>query len=127
MSHGPIYRVLFLKCPKCGEEDLFCNKHVYQFKGFFDMPDKCPNCNQDFQIEPGFYYGAMYASYALTIAITVAVFTIMAIFEIFSIVSFLIADVIALIITLPYLVKVSRSLWLMLMVKPNKNNSYHSS
>jgi len=65
---------LNLKCPKCHEGDLFCNTRVYRYKGFFDMPNRCPKCNQDFQIEAGFYLGAMFVSYALTVALNVAVF-----------------------------------------------------
>ena len=84
--------ILKLKCPRCGEADMFCNSNVYKFKGFFDMPKECPNCKQDFEIEPGFYYGAMYVSYALTIAVTVAVFVVMSFFDVFSIEGFLIAD-----------------------------------
>lgn len=35
------------------------------------MPDHCPECGLSFMPEPGFYYGAMYVSYALTIALSV--------------------------------------------------------
>lgn len=116
-----VSRVVKLKCPNCGEGDLFCNKNVYKYQGFFEMPKECPNCKQDFQIEPGFYYGAMYISYGLTIAVTVAVFVVMSILNVFSIVGFLITDVITLIITLPYIFKVSRSFWLSLVAKPKHN------
>ncbi len=116
--------VLKLKCPKCGESDLFCNKNVYQYKGFFDMPKECPNCKQDFRVEPGFYYGSMYISYGLTIAITVAVFVAMYVLNIFTIKWFLIADILTLLITLPYIFKVSRAFWLAIVVKP-KNKTSH--
>ena len=117
---NPINSVLKLKCPKCRQGDLFYNKKIYQFKGFFDMPKKCPKCGQDFQIETGFYYGAMYVSYALTIALIVAVFIALIVFNIFSIELFLLLDFIALLIALPYLFKVSRSIWIALMVKFDK-------
>lgn len=117
---NPINSVLKLKCPRCRQGDLFCNKKIYQYKGFFDMPKKCPKCGQDFQIETGFYYGAMYVSYALTIALIVAVFIALIVFNIFSIELFLLLDFIALLIALPYLFKVSRSIWIALMVKFDK-------
>jgi len=115
-----IHSVLKLKCPKCRQGDLFYNKKIYQFKGFFDMPKKCPKCGQDFQIETGFYYGAMYVSYALTIALIVAVFIALILFNIFSIELFLLLDFILLLIALPYLFKVSRSIWIALMIKFDK-------
>jgi uncharacterized protein (DUF983 family) len=117
---NPINSVLKLKCPKCRQGDLFYNKKIYQYKGFFDMPKKCPKCGQDFQIETGFYYGAMYVSYALTIALIVAVFIALIVFNIFSIELFLLLDFIALLIALPYLFKVSRSIWIALMIKFDK-------
>ena len=113
--------VLKLKCPKCREGNLFVNKSSYKYKGFFDMPRKCPKCGQDFEIETGFYYGAMYVSYALTIAITVAVFVALTVFNLFSIGTFLICDVVALLVTMPYITRVSRSIWIALMVKYNPN------
>ena len=33
------------------------------------MNSTCPHCGQDFEIEPGFYIGAMYVSYAFTVAV----------------------------------------------------------
>lgn len=81
------------------------------------MPKKCTKCGQDFEIETGFYYGAMYVSYALTIALIVAVFTAMYVFDIFSIELFLILDFVVLLLTLPYVFKVSRSIWIALMIK----------
>lgn len=112
--------VLKLKCPKCGQGDLFINKSAYQFKGFFDMHKECSNCKQDFEIEPGFYYGAMYVSYGVTIAISVAVFVAMTVLNLYSVGAYIIANIITLIISLPYVFKLSRSFWLKLMVKPDK-------
>lgn len=109
---NPIRSTLKFKCPRCHQGDLFLNKSVYQYKGFFDMPKRCPKCGQDFEIETGFYYGAMYSSYAVTVAITVAVFTLVNLLNIFSLTSFLILDAITLIATMPYVVKISRSIWI---------------
>ncbi len=120
-----ISSVLQLKCPKCRKGDLFCNKSSYQYKGFFDMPKKCTECGQDFEIETGFYYGAMYVSYALTIAITVAVFVALSVLNVFSIGLFLITDLIVLLLALPYVFRVSRSIWIALMIKYDKNAIKH--
>jgi len=116
-----ISSVLKLKCPKCREGDLFINKSSYQYKGFFDMPDNCTKCGQDFQIETGFYYGAMYVSYAITIAITVAIYVALTVLNFFSIALFLITDVVALFITLPYVFKLARSIWIALIIKYDAN------
>jgi hypothetical protein len=40
------------------------------------MYTHCPKCNLKYQIEPSFFYGAMYVSYGLTVAFSVATFVI---------------------------------------------------
>ena len=62
---------LKLKCPKCAQSNLFTDPNPYHFKKLGDMPVVCPNCALPFTPEPGFYYGAMYVSYALTVAMSV--------------------------------------------------------
>jgi len=112
--------VIKLKCPRCRKGDLFANKNVYRYKDFFKMPNHCPKCGQDFNIETGFYYGAMYVSYGLTIAINVAVFVALSVFNIFSVELFLLVDLIILLITLPYIFKISRAIWININVPFNK-------
>lgn len=36
---------------------------TFSFKRPFDMKDRCEVCGQDFEPEPGFYYGSMFISY----------------------------------------------------------------
>ena len=91
----------------------------YNIKG--DKAEKkfkeCPKCGQDFQMEPGFYFGAMYVSYALTIAINVAIFVALLVFKVYSLTNFFIVAGIVLLITLPYIFKISRSVWIAMMIK----------
>ncbi len=116
-----IVGVLKLKCPKCREGNLFLNKSPYKVKGFFDMPDNCPKCGQDFQIETGFYLGAMYASYGITIAINLIVFFLLSYFFGYNLMLFLIVDAFTLLITMPYVLKVSRAIWLVLNITYDAN------
>ena len=41
----------------------------YDLKRFATMRDNCPDCDLKFEREPGFFYGAMYVSYALSVGI----------------------------------------------------------
>ncbi|MGB0368672.1 MAG: DUF983 domain-containing protein, partial [Flavobacteriales bacterium] len=84
-----IYSMLRLKCPRCHEGDLFLHKNPYSFTKLEKMPDNCPVCDQKYWPEPGFYYGAMYVSYALTIALSVAVFVAMTVLWRFEILWYL--------------------------------------
>ena len=65
-----------MKCPSCHEGDFFKKKGAYNFKHMFEMHARCPKCNQTYEPEPNFYYGAMYVSYAYTVALFVAVYII---------------------------------------------------
>lgn len=109
--------ILKLKCPKCRKGDLFVHKGSYRIKGFFDMHKNCPKCGQDFEIETGFYFGAMYVSYGLTIAISVAVFAALLVFDIYSLEMFLIAEFLVLLALLPIVIRVSRAIWIAIIVK----------
>ena len=57
------------RCPKCRDGELF-ERPAYRLDAFFKMYPMCPNCKQDFQIEPGFYMGASYIGYGFTVIIT---------------------------------------------------------
>lgn len=45
---------------------MFTNPSLININEIANMPKRCTNCNQDFVIEPGFYFGAMFVSYGLT-------------------------------------------------------------
>ncbi len=62
--------VLQMKCPSCGEGDLF-EYPMHRIDKVLKMHDACPICNQDYRQEPGFYFGAMYFSYGITIGVMV--------------------------------------------------------
>ncbi len=58
------------KCPKCRKGNMFQYKTM-NLLNMLKMNRSCPNCGQDFMPEPGFYFGAMYFSYAINVAIMV--------------------------------------------------------
>lgn len=51
---------------------MFPNK-MTNLSGFSKMNEKCQHCGLRFEVEPGFFIGAMYVSYAFGVAILVAV------------------------------------------------------
>jgi uncharacterized protein (DUF983 family) len=53
--------VLLQRCPHCLQGKAF--------DGFAHMSDRCPDCGYKFEIEPGYFIGAMYASYFLAIPV----------------------------------------------------------
>lgn len=68
-----LYSVLRNKCPRCHEGQFFETNNPYNLSKFSKMPEKCAVCEQKFEPETGFYYGAMYVSYGLGVAVFVTV------------------------------------------------------
>ena len=104
---------LFHKCPRCLEGDLFPDKNSYHLKETSNMYSHCPKCGLNFIPEPGYFYGAMYVSYAFTIAIGVAVF--IADYLFFwekGILFFVFFLTIVLALAAPYTFRTSRAIWL---------------
>ncbi len=60
------WALLHAKCPRCRRGNIYKGP-VYAF-GSNQMYDKCPRCNLHFEIEPGYFYAAMYISYAFNVA-----------------------------------------------------------
>lgn len=58
--------MLHTKCPRCRRGDMFSGG-AYHF-GSNKIYERCPHCNLHFEIEPGYFYAAMYVGYALNIA-----------------------------------------------------------
>lgn len=63
-----LFSVLHFKCPHCHEGEFFKERNPYNLKVMSATYDYCPHCRRKLYIEPGFYYGAMYVSYALAVA-----------------------------------------------------------
>lgn len=63
-----LYSILKFKCPHCHEGDFFKSNNPYQLTSMSETKEECSECGRKFSIEPGFYYGAMYVSYALGVA-----------------------------------------------------------
>lgn len=71
-----IISLLREKCPNCEKGDVFANHgNVFKFR-LPEMYKNCKVCNYYFEREPGYYWGAMYFSYALAIAQAIAVYII---------------------------------------------------
>ena len=68
-----IYSVLMNKCPRCHKGNFWKYNNPYRniFLKSEDQNFKCSNCSLKYEIEVGFWYGAMYISYALGVAIMV--------------------------------------------------------
>jgi uncharacterized protein (DUF983 family) len=82
MSSKPSGIAAFLggKCPRCRSSKIFTHS-FYNLFHFSEVHANCPKCGVKIEPEPGFFWGAMYFSYAINVAISViAGFTLFFIF-----------------------------------------------
>lgn len=118
------------KCPRCREGDLFKNPLRFTFKGNLEMHAACTVCGQPTEIEVGFYYGTGYVSYALTVALTVSTLVAWWVLIGFSTEDnrffwWLGSNAVLLILLQPWLMRISRSLWISWFVSYDPEWSSH--
>lgn len=56
--------ILNYRCPRCRSSKLF--KEPFSITNPLNMHQHCAVCKQNFEPEPGFYFGAMFISYGLS-------------------------------------------------------------
>ena len=119
-----IQAMLTAKCPNCYTGDLFPYKNPYKFGKDSHMYKNCQVCNQDFVIEPGFYFGAAYISYALNVALLAPIIILYLIYGDLETSSFYLmgALLVFFLILAPILFRLSRSIWLHIFVHRQTNS-----
>jgi uncharacterized protein (DUF983 family) len=111
-----LYSILYNKCPKCHEGDFFVYKNPFR-KGFAKMHDHCPHCGEIFNKEIGFYYGAMYVSYGLNIALGVGMFILMVLILHLDLLVYLFSFFGLVLVLFPWIMRISRLTYINLFVK----------
>ena len=107
-----LHSILTGKCPKCHEDSMYVNTNPYALADVINIKVNCSNCDIKYRIEPSFFYGSMYVSYAVGIAFAVAAFVIS--FFIFdaSVNTIFISIIGTLIVFAPIIMRLSRNIWI---------------
>jgi uncharacterized protein (DUF983 family) len=122
MKKGTIlYSVFKMKCPQCQEGDFFVS-YPYNLKKAGDLHENCSVCGLKYAKEPGFYYGAMYVSYAISVAIFVTFWVSFNLFfdEVSAFLQLTII-VVAFLLATPYVYALSKIIWANLFIKYDPN------
>lgn len=101
---------------------MFRNQGKYFSKGFMQMNKTCSACGQKMELEPGFYYGTGYVSYALTVAFSVASFVAWWVLIGISLDDnrlfwWLGVNALLLVLLQPFFMRLSRAIWLSFFIK----------
>jgi len=108
--------ILTGSCPKCQKESMYSDKNPLHLTKVLKMNDHCSHCGLKYQIEPSFFYGAMYVSYGLNVAVGIAAFIISFVFFGVTIEQSFLAIVISLILLFPFVLRLSRNLYINMFV-----------
>jgi hypothetical protein len=121
---GYLWSLFAMKCPRCRRGPMFTNNNPWNLRKVFSMPQRCPECGQPYELEPGFWYGTGYVSYALSVLYLILTFVLWWIFIGFSVTDnrffwWMGIAIVSLIILQPWLMRFSRALYLYFFVKYN--------
>ncbi len=103
-------------CPRCQNESMYLDKNPLHFSKILKMNEKCSHCGLKYQIEPSFFYGAMYVSYGLNVATGVAAFIVSYLILNSSIKTAFIAIIVSNVILFPFVLRWSRNIYINMFV-----------
>ena len=103
---------------------MFEKRNPYILKNIWDMHDGCSNCGQRYQLEPSFFYGAMYVNYGITIGIALTIAAIMMISGSWEKWRYLAAISAGIIGLAPITFRIGRMVWINMFVgyKPDESD-----
>jgi uncharacterized protein (DUF983 family) len=111
-----LYSILKMKYPNCHEGDFY-EGSIFNAR----VKEKCDKCDFKYSIEPGFYQGSHYVVYALGVTVFVTLWTIISLF--FPNTSWnatLIAILVGLLGTAPFMSALSKIIWANLFFRYGK-------
>ena len=116
-----IYAMITGCCPKCHEESMYLDANPFNIMKIYAMHEKCSHCKLVYQIEPSFFFGAMFVSYGLGVFIGIITFLLS--FFVFhaDLETSFIAIVVALILCNTVIMRWSRNIWINIFVHYDKN------
>ena len=113
--------ILTGSCPRCQNESMYVEKNPYKISKLYQMHDTCSHCGLQYNIEPCFFYGAMYVSYGLTVAIGVGTFIVSNVLFGLNLVQSFVAIIISLLVLAPITARLARNIYINIFVHYDKD------
>jgi hypothetical protein len=118
-----VYSTACNKCARCHKGKVFENNNPYSFKNGLTMKDSCSECNLKYEREPGFFYGALYVSYALMSGIFIVWFLTDLLWIHMNAVALAIIVASTMLVFFPVVLRSARIIWLNFFVRFEKKYS----
>ena len=80
------------------------------------MPERCSKCGTKYKIEPSFFYGAMYVSYGLGVAIAVAAFITSRFIIGTSMITAFLSIIGSIVLLMPVNMRLARNIWINIFI-----------
>lgn len=106
-----------MKCPRCHEGNMFDAPIT---EGIYKMNKECPVCKQSFELEPGFYWGAMYVGYGLSGGYMLTTVGILLLAFNWSVEAAFAVAIIGGLFIFPFIARLARAIWLHIYVGYDK-------
>lgn len=103
-------------CPRCQNESMYSDQNPLHLAKVLKMNDHCSHCGLKYQIEPSFFYGAMYVSYGLNVAVGIAAFIVSFMFFGATIEQSFLSIIITLVVLFPFVLRLSRNIYINMFV-----------
>lgn len=123
LKGSKLYSIFTGTCPVCQSESMYESSNPYNLSKATAMNERCSNCNTKYKIEPSFFYGAMYVSYGLGVAIAVAAFIISYSFLSLDKLTAFFVILGSLIVLMPINLRLSRNIWINMFMSYDKENA----
>lgn len=117
-----IYSTAMNKCPRCHRGPVFTTNNPYG-AGAFRMNESCSCCGLKYEREPGFFYGALYVSYALMSGLFIVWFVGDQVWLHMKTQYLLLAVVSTILLLFPVVLRSSRLIWLNFFVRYDKERA----
>ena len=122
-----MYSVLYNKCPRCHIGRFWASNNPFKnmFSRSLETCKTCDNCCLFYELETGFWYGSMYVSYAISVAVMVLFWSLTTFFfPIINIFNEILIIVLAILLVSPVNYHISRLIWINFFIKYIRNDTY---
>lgn len=114
-----IYSILTGNCPQCHTTNMYINRNPFIISQTMQMHEYCKNCGLKYKIEPNFFFGAMYVSYALAVGFGLFIFVISFLLFKLTILQSFVSIFFGLLIIMPWVARLARNIYINIFIGYN--------
>jgi len=118
-----LYSIFTGACPVCQNESMYTSSNLYNPAKTQEMNERCSHCDTKYKIEPSFFYGAMYVSYGVGVAIGILTFLVASYVFHLDRISIFLAIMGIMVLGLPVIIRLSRNIWINLFMSYDKEKA----